>query len=245
MNDKGLQMAAEAAIAENPDKRNIHFTYQENRYWIKRLMSNHRNQFAKYSPENQFLAEVARSSIAQCTTGLSPEIVILTPTYMVTRSGGHNLNWWMKSDAEKEEKIHILCLAGQALGRLHQSGMTHGRPALRDFLYDNGKITLLDWENKSSSSHLDRRKAIDLLLFLHSMYRENYCTPEFIEAMESGYHSQAGEQTFEDARKFLLHHKAAGTLARHLNWFHMKDIDAFSRLYDHVTKDWTKPMIAN
>lgn len=236
LNDMAVKAAADKAIEAHPEDRNISFSLNGKKYWIKRLMSNHRNQFAKYSPENQFLAEVARSTIAQFSSGISPKIVVLTPEYMVTESGGENLNWWMKSDATDEEKKHILYMAGAELGKLHNLGMTHGRPALRDFLYHDGKITLLDWENKKASKNLLKRKAIDYLLFIHSMLRESYAKEEFVKAQEEGYKSTAGTEAIKEARHLLKKYGPVGKLANALNRFHMKDIEAFARLYNYVMR---------
>ena len=163
--DEAFRQAVKAAIAEHKKDRNIAFTWEGQTYWIKRRLSNGRNQFAKSSVNVQFYTEVARSTIAHRLTGLSPEIVYLDADCMVTRAAGENINHWMKESISEEEKMDILFRVGQALGELHQAGMTHGRPALR---------------------------------------------------------------------AFLKRHAFIGNLAKALDIFHMKDVEAFSKLYRYL-----------
>ncbi len=94
--DEAFRQAVKAAIAEHKKDRNIAFTWEGQTYWIKRRLSNGRNQFAKSSVNVQFYTEVARSTIAHRLTGLSPEIVYLDADCMVTRAAGENINHWMK-----------------------------------------------------------------------------------------------------------------------------------------------------
>ena len=225
--DKAFQMAVKKAIAEHKKSRNISFFFEGEIYWIKRRLSNGRNQFAKSSVNVQFYTEVARSTIAHRLTGLSPEIVYLDADCMVTRAAGENINHWMKESISEEEKVGILFQVGQALGELHQAGMTHGRPALRDFLYEDGRVTLLDWENQPRAENKDKCMALDYLLLLLSLFREPYARKDYVEALEKGYADKAGAETREWARTFLRKHAFIGNLAKALDVFHMKDVEAF------------------
>ena len=45
--DEAFRQAVKAAIAEHKKDRNIAFTWEGQTYWIKRRLSNGRNQFAK------------------------------------------------------------------------------------------------------------------------------------------------------------------------------------------------------
>ncbi len=94
--DKAFKESLQKAIAGQPEERNIPFTFEGTTYWIKRRLSNGRNQFAKSSVNVQFYTEVARSAMAHSLTGLSPEIVYLDADCMVTRAAGENINHWMR-----------------------------------------------------------------------------------------------------------------------------------------------------
>ena len=78
--DEAFRQAVKAAIAEHKKDRNIAFTWEGQTYWIKRRLSNGRNQFAKSSVNVQFYTEVARSTIAHRLTGLSRKSYIWMQT---------------------------------------------------------------------------------------------------------------------------------------------------------------------
>ena len=232
--DEQFIKEAEKVMETHPTYRNVSFSYFGKTYWIKRRLSNGRKQFAKKSVNQQFYAEIARSSIAYVQTKLSPKIVYLCAEYMITEGAGCSVGDWIESDIEDEKRLQILFAAGTALGKLHHAGITHGRPSLRDFLYDGEKITLIDWENTPFFENLDNSKAVDYLLMLLSLYREPYDYPSFIKALEDGYLSIVGVETKEQAKLLLKKYSMLGVIAKSLDFLHMKDVEAFSKLYRYL-----------
>lgn len=186
--ERRIRRTAEEAIAKAADQRVISFTLDGETYWIKRKMSNGRKQLVKYLVEKEFYFEVAKVTIAyRQAPALSPEILVLTPDYMVTRDGGRTLKNWLDSDRPEEEKEKLLEEAGRALCALHQAGIVHGRPALRDITWKDGKFTFLDWENRMFTRDIEEQKAIDLILLLHGLAREDYREEEHrMEALDRG-----------------------------------------------------------
>jgi len=234
MNDEELQRMADQMIRENPRKRIISFKLNDEKYWIKRKLGNGRNQLVKYSVEKEFYYEIARMTIAG---RVHPELVasleVLTPDYMVTRDGGPTLKNWLDSKKTEWEKENLLEQTGMALSAFHASGIVHGRPALRDITWKDGKLTFLDWESRLYSQDREEQKAIDFLLLLQGLYRENYDEEkERIRALFNGYKENGGEETIEEARRFLKNHSLIGWMTQKLSPFRMKDIDSVRKLYE-------------
>ena len=143
-----IQTMAEQLIRENPKRRILDFTLEGQKYWIKRKLGNGRNQLVKYSVEKEFYYEIARMTIAgRFHPELVPHMVCLTPDYMVTLDGGPTLKNVLGSKREEAEKEGILEDTGAALASLHHDGIIHGRPALRDITYRDGKLTFLGKPN--------------------------------------------------------------------------------------------------
>lgn len=190
----------------------------------------------KYSVEKEFYYEIARMTIAgRNNPDLVPEIEVLTPDYMVTKDGGPTVKNWLDSDKSEAEKELILEEAGAALAALHKNGIVHGRPALRDITWNDGVIHFLDWENRMYSQDPATQKALDFLLLLQGIYRENYPEArERADALERGYVKNGGEETREEARRFLMKHSIVGSLTRQLAPFKMKDIESVRKIYDHL-----------
>lgn len=232
-----IQKMADQMIRDNPSKRIISFKLNDEKYWIKRKLGNGRNQLVKYSVEKEFYYEIARMTIArQAHPELVPAIEVLTPDYMVTKDGGPTLKNWLGSGETEEEKENLLEETGRALASLHGSGIVHGRPALRDITWKDGKLTFLDWENRLYSQDKEEQKAIDFLLLMQGVYRENYDQEkERVLSLMKGYRGNGGEDTIEAARKFLKKHSLIGWLTHELSPFHMKDIDSVRKLYELMT----------
>lgn len=109
MEAERIRGMAEQLIRENPKERIIDFTLEEQKYWIKRKLGNGRNQLVKYSVEKEFYYEIARMTIAgRFHSELVPDVVLLTPDYMVTLDGGPTLKNILGSKRREEEKEAIL-----------------------------------------------------------------------------------------------------------------------------------------
>jgi tRNA A-37 threonylcarbamoyl transferase component Bud32 len=230
-----IRKAADKAIEERPKKRVLSFELSGNTYWAKRKASNGRNEWVKFSPEKEFFYEIARLSIAaSLVPAHAPRVVLLTPDYMVMEDSGRTVKKFLDSDASEEEKEQILFKAGKALAELHEAGIIHGRPALRDMTVKDGDIVFLDWENRFYSKKKEEQRAIDFLLLLQGIYRERYSEEkERVAAAERGYLSVAGSEGRQEAEAYLKKHGIVTKIISALSAFPMKDVDAVRRLIQH------------
>ena len=237
--EERIRKAAEAAIAEKPSSRVISFSLEGEIFWIKRKMGNGRKAAVKYSVEKEFYYEIARMTIAaRNVPDLVAPIEVLTPTYMVTADGGDNLTHWLESDIPEEEKIALLEKAGAALSSLHGAGIVHGRPALRDICFKEGKITFLDWENRLYSQDIEEQKAIDFLIFLQGLARENFAEGKSrLAAMDRGYRNHGGEEARKGAYRFLRKHEILQAIIKKLSIFHMVDVESVQRVIDYLREN--------
>ena len=152
--------------------------------------------------------------------------------YWIKRKLGNGRNQLVKYSVEKEA---ILEETGAALAALHHDHIIHGRPALRDITYRDGRLTFLDWENRLYSRNRETLKAIDFLLLLQGICRENYREEKSrVAAVRRGYEENGGVETVEDARRFLKSHGFIGSLVHFLSPFRMKDIESVRKIYDYM-----------
>lgn len=76
--------------------------------------------------------------------------------------------------------------AGEALGALHRAGVAHGRPSLRDILWDGRMARFIDFERYRPGPASARRMAVDLLVLVHSIaVQVGPSAPEFDAALEA------------------------------------------------------------
>ena len=76
-------------------------------------------------------------------------------------------------DAPEMEREAALAQAAEGLAALHAHGLHHGRPALKDMMWDGERTWLLDFEDGVIIGLLrEKRLARDVLLFLQSIMKE-------------------------------------------------------------------------
>ena len=236
MNDEKIKTAAEAVIQKNPTRRIISFPWNGTTYWVKRKINNRRNTWFKYSAEKEFLYEAARITIAaQARPELVPPVEALTSDYIVTGDSGPSLCDWVENPKlPADRKLHILEMTGEGLAKLHESKIIHGRPALRDITFKNEKITFLDWQSRLYFNDISKQKIQDVLMLLHGLYRENYEEETlYAAALEKGYKHIAGEKTWKETEQLLKKYRFVGKIAKKLNRFHWKDLEAAEKIYAH------------
>ena len=231
-----IKKAAEEAMREKPDERVLSFTAGGEKFWIKRKMGNGRRGAVKYSVEKEFYYEIARMTIAgRNTPHLVAPVEVLTPSYMVTKDGGPTLKNWLDSEKTEAEKIQLLEKAGEALATLHEADIVHGRPALRDICWQDGKFTFLDWENRMYAKDLEEQKAVDFFLLLQGLGRESYKEERSrMEALDRGYCAKGGTSVRDEAIRFLKRHSILCGLTQKLKPFHMKDVESVRKVYEYL-----------
>ncbi len=216
MYDREMEKAARMAMYKQPKKRVLSFTYQDASYFIKRSLSNGRNRFAKQNAHTAYLTEVYKIGLVNSRIPLAPAIVFLGPDYFVMKASGRPLQRIVKEyPQDAAEAYHK---AGVALAQLHSYGLHHGRPALRDIAWNPAtrSITFLDWENEMKFFHVDGR-VLDLFLFIHSYFREEWPGNNLLDQAIEGYRSVPGwNGQLNRLRQFIAGHGMIFGICRHL-----------------------------
>ena len=93
------------------------------------------------------------------------------------------------TEISRQEKEELIRRAAELLVALHAQGIHHGRPALKDMVYDGERIVLLDFED-GILLRTSRRQRLwrDLLLFLQSVVKET--DPELAEVALAAYRAK-------------------------------------------------------
>ena len=195
MFNPSLLKKVQEVIAENPDKRVLPLSFDGMNYFIKRRMSNGRNAFAKQNPSAAFWCEAYKIMTVNSRLPLAPKIVLLDEDFFVMENVGKTLQRVAKEEAYADVRIEAFTKAGESLARLHTLGLHHGRPALRDIAYDREghTITLLDWENEKKFIHAPAA-VLDLFLFIHSCFREEWSDNTLLDAALRGYTAVEGSK---------------------------------------------------
>lgn len=236
MYNKELEAAVYAQIKQSPAKRIIIFDYEGASYVIKRRLSNGRNRFAKENPSTAFWCEAYKIMTVNSRIAVAPHIALLGTDFFVMKHAGRTLQVVAKASAYEAIRRDVFYEAGRSLSLLHQAGLHHGRPALRDIAYDSQShgITLLDWENEKAFVKAPAA-VLDLFLFLHSCFREEWRDTSLQDAAVAGYLSVPTSQAvWKGLLQFIHDHSFIFSACHHLSRFGWIDVSSV---------DWTRTYI--
>ena len=238
MFNPSLLQKVQEAIAENPDKRVIPLSFDGMNYFIKRRMSNGRNAFAKQNPSASFWCEAYKIMTVNSRLPLAPKIVLLDEDFFVMENVGKTLQRVAKEEDYADVRLHAFTKAGEGLARLHVLGLHHGRPALRDIAYhrENDSVTLLDWENEKKFIQAPAA-VLDLFLFIHSCFREEWSDTSLLNAALAGYASVEGsKRTLKGLKNLILDYNTLFYIYHVLRPFGWIDVVSVDKARHYISK---------
>lgn len=158
------------ASKSNQRVESIHFG--ENTYWVKRPEKLSLIWRIRKGDPLKALAREVDGYRALNERGLAaPELVASDAHYFITRNGGTSLVALLHHpETSDEERVRALCAAATALQQLHAAGMAHGRPNLKDILWDGSKICFIDFELFGVIRNIRTAQVSDLLIFALSCF---------------------------------------------------------------------------
>ena len=130
------------------------------RYWVKR---SHGGRASALRDEVRAMEAVARRG------ALVPTVVHATNACIVMTDLGETLQRHLER-VDAPERLRCTLLAADALRELHAHAGWHGNAALRNLMFSNGRIGMIDFE---SAAHrwltLNGRQAFDAWQAIHSL----------------------------------------------------------------------------
>lgn len=242
MFDFQVDQEAQIQLKKHRKDRIFSFTFQNQKYFVKQPISNGRNRLVKMNPKQAFHQEAFKIFMINHRYNLAAPIVSAGNDYIVMKDCGLTLQHILEDCTD----INYLCIIfknlGYNLSTLHKDNIIHGRPALRDIIYDQESqhVRFLDLENDYDTKILDKR-CIDLLLFFHGYFREAIPKNFVLDAFLNGYLIIEGGQERILALKHFLHkHNKIYLLTKWLESFHFVDVEALERCYEYFSKKQIK-----
>lgn len=147
------------------------------------------------------------------------QIAVKGPNYVVTADSGPTLAQMLVSkEYTNEQRIAAFTAAGRELADMHQKGLSHGRPAIKDMCWDGKSLVFLDFERFSAKRNNARGHMLDLIIAVHSTYATLARHSAEAAAFEESYrlHDQTG--TWQRAKQFCHKIRWLDTLTKPLQW---------------------------
>ncbi|SMB79112.1 Aminoglycoside phosphotransferase [Pasteurella testudinis DSM 23072] len=236
-----LQQMIADVLNTNKDMRVVAFEFENEKYWLKQ--AEHTTGFMrilKANPKRALQQEIQALQYLNKLGAPCAELVAWHDDYFVLKDAGITANQWLKNPqftpAKKQEVLED-CAA--ALAQLHTLDLVHGRPAIRDIGWNNGKVRFIDFESKLNVDRLQWNKARDLIIFVHDLYR-NTIPQAMIESAVGKYRTCGGEATWQYALAILYKRRFLYTLFKPFYPIAGKDLLASLKLFEYLLQEAKK-----
>lgn len=118
------------------------------------------------------LQEAARLHVFAEHNISAPHVVVVTEDFLITEDAGDQMHQYLDNLVDSVEVNRLLHSAVQAVNQMHQVGLYHARPSLRDMTLKDGVVSFIDLEeNPLEVMSLSQAQARDIWLFLNSAAR--------------------------------------------------------------------------
>lgn len=162
------------------------------------------------------------------------------PDYLVTRDAGIPMSEVVRSTTiPDEERCRALLCAATALHRIHEAGLAHGRPNLKDILWDGADVTFIDLEMFGVVRNLRRAQILDLLMFGLSCFAVGSRAAPDIDRALLHYRKLDLGNIWSGAIRWLRRVRPIERATRPIQRSAkpMRDLRAFSALVEHMLDD--------
>ncbi len=98
-----------------------------------------------------------------------PQLLEVSEEFILTADAGVPLRNWLRNEPDSRRRLAAVALAARGLAQLHRMGHCHGRPFMKDILFDGDRISFIDLEEDPTRvMPLVTAQVRDLMLFVMS-----------------------------------------------------------------------------
>ncbi|BFU59851.1 MULTISPECIES: RIO1 family regulatory kinase/ATPase [Rodentibacter] len=192
-------------LEQQKGKRVYKFSYEGKDYWLKqpeKLSGIWR--LLKPKPKKSFANELQILLDLTQQNAPIPNVVYHGNNFFVMEDAGRSISQWVDDKTcDEEKKLTVLIDASQALIKLHHKGLVHGRPAIRDIIWNEGKVIFLDFESRSKSQNKDWLITRDILFFFDSLCREDTVSDALIKKTVNYYQANCNPRNWKVMMNYL------------------------------------------
>ncbi len=140
-------------------------------YWVKKEEKlSLRYRLQKGDPHRAFKADrTAMQALADQGVPV-PRVVAEGDGYFVMEDCGRPLSQMLCDRAPTDDTLAAFAAAGRVLAETHAKHLSHGRPSIKDMCWQDGQLTLLDFERNAQKRNTPKGHMQDLIVFVHSCF---------------------------------------------------------------------------
>lgn len=188
-----------------PAARIGQFMVEGQRYWVKRPeILPWRLRLQKGNAQRVFHRETTRLKEFAALGAPVARIVAEDETLIVLQDMGEALSGRLHRLAPAAQH-DLICQVARALAALHDMGLSHGRPRLRDICWDEERISFLDLEAGARQRAARWRQALDLIILLHSLFQSYHDLASLAPVARDAYGAADNRQVLPLAQRLARH----------------------------------------
>lgn len=174
--------------------------------------------------ENDVLFQVEKLRLLRAQGFNVPEVLHVEEEYFVMRDLGENLIDFLKRTPQQADTY--LRKACEEIARLHEKDFVHGGSQVKNFVTRNGRIGLIDFEERVHPQDVEGFKVRDIMVFLMSLERCGF-DPD-VRKLCSAYERYVAKDVYGILKRFFHTCRWVGFLGKPVfQSIGMSDVRAF------------------
>ncbi|GGI76234.1 serine/threonine protein phosphatase [Shewanella gelidii] len=197
-----LEKHVQSLRQQQPNKRVFSFEYEHKKYWLKQVEKvRGAMKLLKSDPQQLLTTEIDTLKRYNQLKAPVPVVACSGTDFVVIEDAGVTLkHLFLKQKLTTEQALPVVQVVGKALAELHAQGLNHGRPALRDIAWRDGKVTFIDFEAYRADMDILSLQSRDLLVLIHSFYRDlGEAGHTLVHQAVAAYREAGGEDVWQHA----------------------------------------------
>lgn len=230
-----FQLLINQLLIKHKGKRILKFEFEGSYFWLKQPEPLKGIwKLLKPSENILFKQEIDYFNYLMEKGAAVPKLICSGKDYYVSEDFGIATNQYISaSERTSEEKIAALKDCVDGLIKLHQQDLTHGRPAIRDILWDKCGVKFIDFEEHSTKS-LSYLKMRDIVVFIHSLFRSDQLSIEQIKAVIAYVKTTCEPQIWQNLLTFLQKYRWVYWLLLPFKPVARVDLIAIYGVFEHI-----------
>lgn len=223
-------------LVETYKGKRIHsFEYEGHLFWLKQPeVVSASWRLIKPNPNKAFQHEINSLINFAKSNAPVPQLLLTGKDFLVLKDAGPTLADWVEDTTVPEnEKKYILSEGVKALLALHQKGLVHGRPALRDMAWNGKQITFIDLETHHEAS--EKKQTYDIIIFIHSLCRSKAISDLEIRRLVNELAQQAKIPIWQQVLHLLQTYRFLYFLLLPFKLIARTDLIAIYRLFENMS----------